>query len=68
MTFGQAALGLGVFLTLLQLYLVGKTISANGISRSMLYIMLGMALLPPIMAYIAFYMIWPELGAKPFSG
>lgn len=68
MTFGQFAVGLGVFLMLLQFYLIAQTRKSGGVSGPMLVVMLSMAIFTPLLAYFTFYQFWPELGTKVLSG
>lgn len=68
MTVGNFALGLGIILMLVQLGLFFNAVRNGALSQSLKGTMLAMAVFPPVFAYLAFSVFWPELGAQPLSG
>ena len=67
MTFGQFAVGLGLFLMVVQLGMIFKVMNQGPIGVGMKWTMLVMAFATPAFAWLAFYVLWPELGMKPLG-
>ncbi|WP_394730486.1 hypothetical protein [Altererythrobacter sp. GH1-8] len=68
MTVGNFALGLGIVLMLVQLGLFFNAARGGALSQGLKVTMLAMAIFPPVFAYLAFSVFWPELGAQALSG
>ena len=67
MTFGQFAVGLGLFLMVVQLGMIFNVMKQGPIGVGMKWTMLVMAFATPVFAWLAFYVLWPELGMKPLG-